>query len=127
MDLSRIYLAGMIMKKYKKMYDPLVPLLKVAFFQKVQCVFQISKSPKKIFQITILSLKFKFPANNSKVLLARNLNFKFRIVFRNIFLEIWRFGKRIALSEKKPPLVHRLEGEIKEFRIFEGTLFLDII
>ena len=34
-----------------------------------------------------------------------NLNFKLRIVFWNIFF--WRFGnlkKRIALSEKKPPL-----------------------
>ena len=36
---------------------------------------------------------------------AWNLNFKFRIVFWNIFfLEIWRFEKHIALSEKKPPL-----------------------
>ena len=44
--------------------------------------FQISKSEKKkIFQKTILSLKFKFPANNSKVLLAGNINFKLRIVF----------------------------------------------
>ena len=118
--------------------------------------FQISKSQKKIFQKTILSLKFKFPANNSKVFLAGNLNFKFRIVFWNIFLggleiwktnhtfwkkpplhktkfkkeifqktilslkfefqvhdslleyiflEIWRFEKHIALSEKNPPLV----------------------
>ena len=38
--------------------------LKVAFFQKVQCVFQISK---KIFQITILNLKFKFPANKQQI------------------------------------------------------------
>ena len=38
----------------------------VFFFQKVRCVFQISKSPKKIFQKAILSLKFKFPAKNSK-------------------------------------------------------------
>ena len=38
---------------------------KGGFFQKVRCVFQISKSPKKIFQISILNLKFKFPANNS--------------------------------------------------------------
>ena len=34
-----------------------------------------------------------------------NLNFKFRIVFWNVFsLEIGRFEKHIALSEKKPPL-----------------------
>ena len=40
--------------------------LKVAFFQKVRFVFQISKSQKKkIFQKTILSLKFKFPDNHS--------------------------------------------------------------
>ena len=80
-------------------------LFKVAFFQKVRCVFQISKSPKKIFQKTILNLKFKFPAKNTLLLLAGNLNFKLRIVFWNIF-----FGdlkKRIALSEKKPPLTRR--------------------
>ena len=60
---------------------------------------------KKKFQKTILNLKFKFPAYNTLLLLAGNLNFKFRIVFWNIsFLEIWRFEKRIALSEKKPPL-----------------------
>ena len=60
--------------------------LKVAFFQKVRLVFldlQISK--KIIFQKTILSLKFRFPANNSKVLLVGNLNFKLRVVFWNIF------------------------------------------
>ena len=44
---------------------------------------QISK--KKYSKKTILSLKFKFPANNSKMFLAGNLNFKFRIVFWNIF------------------------------------------
>ena len=38
-------------------------ILKVAFFQNVRCVFQISK--KKLLQITILNLKFKIPANNS--------------------------------------------------------------
>ena len=76
--------------------------LKVAFFQKVRCVFQISKSQTKIFRKTILSLKFKFPANNSKVFLAGSLNFKFSIVFWNIFF--WRFEKRIGLSEKEPPL-----------------------
>ena len=45
-------------------------VLKVAFFQKVRCVFQISKSPKNIFQKTILNLKFKFPANNTLLLLG---------------------------------------------------------
>ena len=40
------------------------------------------------------------------LLLAGNLNFKFRIAFWNIFIfEIGRFKKHIALSEKKPPLI----------------------
>ena len=42
---------------------------KGGFFQKVRFVFQISKSPKKIFQKTILNLKFRFPANNTLLLL----------------------------------------------------------
>ena len=36
-------------------------------------------------------------------------NFKFQVqdsFFGIFFGEIWRFEKRIALSEKKPPLVH---------------------
>ena len=61
-----------------------------------------SNLQKKIFQKTILNLKFKFPTNNSKVFLEGNLNFKLRIVFWNIFF--WRFEKRISLSEKKAPL-----------------------
>ena len=42
-------------------------MLKVAFFQKVRFVFQISKSPKKkrIFQKTIVSGKFKFQVQDS--------------------------------------------------------------
>ena len=59
---------------------------------------QISK--KKIFQKTILDMKFKIPAYNSIVLWAGILNFKCRIVFWNLFF--WRFG--ITLSEEKPPL-----------------------
>ena len=38
--------------------------LKVAFFQKVRFVFQISKSQNKILQIAILNLKFEIPAHN---------------------------------------------------------------
>ena len=38
-------------------------LLKVSFFRKCDVFF---KSPKKIFQITILNLKYNFSANNSK-------------------------------------------------------------
>ena len=60
--------------------------IKVAFFQKVRFIFQISKFQKKMFQKTILSLKFKFPANYTLLLLAGNLNFKFRIVFLEYFL-----------------------------------------
>ena len=59
--------------------------IKVPFFQKVQFVFQISKSQDKIFQKTILSLKFKFPANNPLLSMTGNLKFKLRIVFLNIF------------------------------------------
>ena len=51
-------------------------------------VFQISK--KKIFQKTILNLKFEFQVQDS--------------FLEYIFLEIWRFEKHIALSEKKTPL-----------------------
>ena len=69
----------------------------MAFFQKVQFVLQISKSRKKIFQKTIsrqyhftfIVGKFKFQAQDS---------------FLDFFLDIWRFEKQIALSEKKPPL-----------------------
>ena len=45
-------------------------LLKVAFFQKVRFVFQISQSQKQIFPKTILNLKLKFPAKNTSLLLA---------------------------------------------------------
>ena len=52
-----------------ELYVEFLDQLKVAFFQKVRWnFFQISKSQKKIFQKTILGLKFKFPANNSKLL-----------------------------------------------------------
>ena len=59
--------------------------------------------------LTVISMpKYLKVAFFQKVLLllwAGILIFKFRIVFWNIFfLEIWRFEKQIALSEKKPPL-----------------------
>ena len=67
---------------------------KGGFFQKVRCVFQISKkdTPK-----TILNLKFKFPANNTLLFLSGNWNFKLRIVFWNVFWEIRRFWKKALL------------------------------
>ena len=58
-----------------------------------ESVIRFFRSPnlkKEIFQKTILNLKFKFPAKNTLLLLAGNLNFKLRIVFWNIFF--WRFG-----------------------------------
>ena len=63
-------------------------------FQKVWFFF--SNLQKNIFQKTILSLKFKFPANKTLLILAGNLNFKLRIVFWNIFfgdLEVWKTNR----------------------------------
>ena len=89
------------------------------FFRKCNLFFKSPNLPKKIFQKTILDLKFKIPAYNSIMLWPGILNFKFRIVFWNIFF--WRFGdlkKRIALSEKKPPLgqtkLDRLKNKPKQ-------------
>ena len=77
---------------------------KGGFFSESALCFLDLQISKKIFQKTILSLKFKFPANYSILLLGGNLNFKLRIVFWNIFFEICWSKKHIALSEKKPPL-----------------------
>ena len=64
-------------------------MAKGGFFSESVMFFLDLQISKKIFKKTILSLKFKFSANNSKVFFAGNLNFKFRIVFWNIFfLEI---------------------------------------
>ena len=53
----------------------LVLLVEVAFFQKVRFVFQISKSPKKLLQITILSLSLKL----NKLFTVMGGNFKFQV------------------------------------------------
>ena len=58
--------------------------------ESAMCFSNLQFSRKKIFQKTILSLKFKFPAKNTLLLLAGNSNFKLRIVFWNIFF--WKFG-----------------------------------
>ena len=79
-------------------------LLKVAFYQKVRFVFQISKSPKKIFQKTILNLKFKTPTHNIILLLVEILYFKFRLVFWNIFLGRMGDLKKESHFLKKNPL-----------------------
>ena len=57
---------------------------KGGFFQKVRCVFQISKkdTPK-----TILNLKFKFPANSYTV-----IGGKFKFQAQDSFLEYFYFG-----------------------------------
>jgi hypothetical protein len=65
-------------------------LLKVAFFRECNLFFRSPNLKKKVFQKTILSLKFKFSANNSKALMAGNLNIKLRIVFSEYFF--LRFG-----------------------------------
>ena len=62
-----------------------IGVLKVAFFRKCDSFFRSPNLKKNIFQKTILSLKFKFHANNTLLLFAKNLNIKFRIVFWNIF------------------------------------------
>ena len=60
---------NVMIKKFNVVLDIIwlyTSALKVAFFQKVRCVFQIYKSTKQLFLITNLNLKFKFPTNNSK-------------------------------------------------------------
>ena len=82
------------------------PFFKSVFFQKVRFGFlnlQISK--KKYSKKLSWAWNSNFPPITLYCYWRKNLNFKFRIVFWNIFLEIWRFEKHIALSEKKPPLV----------------------
>ena len=61
----------------------------VFFSESAMCFLDLQIS-KEIFQKTILSLKFKFPAICCLLLLAGNLNYKLRIVFWNI--SFWRFG-----------------------------------
>ena len=74
-------------------------MLKVAFFQKVRFVFQISKSPKKISPNHYPELEIWI----SCLLLGTGIsNFKFRIViWSNCFLEIWKTNLTFW---KKPPL-----------------------
>ena len=61
--------------------------IKVGFFS--ESVIPFSNLQKKIFQKTILNLKFKIPAHNIILFWAGILNFKFRIVFWNIFFGDW--------------------------------------
>ena len=66
--------------------------LKVAFFQKVQFVFLISKSKKKIFQKTILSLKFEFVFYCGK----------FQFLAQDSFLEYFVF-RDLEMKKRKAP------------------------
>ena len=62
-------------------------------------------------------MKFKFPAIGG--------NFKFQVqdsFLEYIFLEIWRFEKHIALSEKKPPLKCSVLHCQCELSIFPASL-----
>ena len=74
---------------------------KGGFFSESEMCF--SNIQKKIFQKAILNLKSKFPAKNTLLL-----------------LEIWRFEKRITLSEKKPPLPIPTIDDV--FSYFRGQL-----
>ena len=79
------------------------PFLKGGFFsEKAICFSNLLISKIKDIQKNYPELEIWICC---LLLLAGNLNFKFRIVFWNIFIfEIGRFEKHIALSEKKPPL-----------------------
>ena len=68
-NLSKFYQESKF-RKDKQQALAIVVYLKVAFFQKVRFVFQNTKSPKTIFQKTILTLKFEIPAHNILLLLA---------------------------------------------------------
>ena len=89
LKVRSFYKAIFLVFNATKTFTNILPQLKVAFIQKVRFVFQISKTKYSRLQSR---------AWNLNLLLAGNLNFKFRIFF-------WRFEKHIALSEKKPPLL----------------------
>ena len=76
-------------------------LLKVAFFQKVRFVFQISQSPKKIIPKNYPELEIWIP----KLFNEMGGNFKFQA--RDSFLEIffWEIWKTNLTFWKKAPLV----------------------
>ena len=76
--------------------------VKVAFFQKVRFVFQISQSPQKKY-----CKKVFWTWNLNKLFTDIGGNFKFRVqdsFFEQFFGEIGRFEKQTSLSEKKTPL-----------------------
>ena len=87
-------------------------LVKVAFIQRVWFVFQISKSPKKYIPNYYPELEIWICC---LLLLAGNLDLKFRIVIWNIFF--WRYVKQPLVKTKlgwileiwlKPPYIHEI-------------------
>ena len=78
----------------------LVKVPKDGFFSEIAIRFL--NLTKKIFQKTILTLKFKIPAHNSSMLWVGILNFKFRIVFWNIFFGDWEIWKTNYTFWKNP-------------------------
>ena len=74
--------------------------LKVTFFQKVWCVFQISKIdiPKNYPELDIWI---------SCLLCIMDGRFKFQVQDSDLEYLFWRFDKHIALSKKKLPLTCR--------------------
>ena len=94
--------------------------VKVAFFQKVRFVFQISKSQKKK-ESKKLSWIYNFHHNT-----VLGGNFKFQVgdsFLKYFFLDIWRFENRIALSEKKPPLADIVCVKVTSNSNMYATLF----
>ena len=95
------------------------------FSRKCVSFFSSPNLKKKIFQKAILSLKFKFPTNNGKVLLARNLNFKLRIVFWNIFF--LRFGDLKYIFEKKATFIAlQLQGTTRKLPVMNEYI-MDVL
>ena len=95
---------------YQKYLQP--PILKVAFFQKVRFVFQISQSPKKIVPKNYPKLEIWI---SCLLIWAGISNFKFRIVFWNNF-----FGRLGDLKNESDFLKKRGNGK-------EIDYWLDII
>ena len=55
------------------------------FSESAMCFSNLQISKKKIYQKAILNLKFKFPPNNSKVLLGGKFKFQVQDTFFGIF------------------------------------------
>ena len=93
----------------------LISLISMHFFYSKgvflrKCDSFLKSSKKRYSKKTILNLKFQITAHNSIILWAGILNFKFRIVFWNIYcLEIW---KRNCTFWKKARQMNRFTKNI---------------